>query len=247
MAEGAFPQMLDAGDCGVLVLFGDTLDMAINNAAHAFDQSLGELEWPEVLEITPAIRGVLVRYDPIRVTADTMRERIQKLLDRRDWLAAGPVPGRRLWRLPVHYGEDSGPDIAGVAEAMGCDIDAVIEEHSSLPLRVLMLGFAPGCAYLGTLPERWDLPRLDHVKPQVPPGSISVAVRQSVLFATPIPTGWQTIGRTPFLSFSRHRPPYFFLAPGDEIRFTPIDADHFAELSAAAEAGAMIVEPEPLP
>ena len=247
MPGDAFPLIQDAGDRGVLVLFGDSLDMAVNNAAHAFDRSLKECEWPEVLEITPAIRGVLVQYDPVRVAAAAMHERIRTLLDSRDWLAEDPIPGRRLWRLPVHYGEESGPDIAGVAGAMGCDIDEVVREHCSLSLRVLMLGFAPGCAYLGTLPERWDLPRLDHVKPLVPPGSISVAVRQSVLFATPIPTGWQTIGCTPFRSFSRTRPPYFFLAPGDEVSFTPIDAGRMAELSAAVEAGEMIVTPEPLP
>lgn len=247
MSGEAYPLIQDAGDRGILVLFGDSLDMAINHAAHAFDRSLIEHQWPEVLEITPAIRGVLIQYDPVRVTAAEMHDRIRTLLDSRDWLAEGPIPGRRLWRLPVHYGEDSGPDIAGVAEAMGCDVDAVIEEHSSHSLRVLMLGFAPGCAYLGTLPERWDLPRLDHVKPLVPAGSISVAVRQSVLFATPIPTGWQTIGRTPFLSFSRDRPPFFFLAPGDEVSFTPIDASRMAELSAAVEAGEPIVTPESLP
>ncbi len=246
MTREVFPQILTAGDCGLMVLFGNSLETRINNAAHAFSQAIEAQQWPEVREITPAIRGALVQYDPLMISATRMHRRIQEQLDSRNWLATEPVSGRRLWELPVHYGGQSGPDIHGVAKAMGCDVESVIEEHCALTLRVLMLGFAPGCAYLGPLPERWDLPRLNHVKPQVPAGSISIAVRQAVLFATVIPTGWRTIGRTPFLTFSRHRPPYFFLSPGDEVRFTPIDANRFAELAASAAAGEMIVTPHPV-
>ena len=229
-----------------MVWFGDSLDPAVNNAALAFDAALRQADWREVEEITPGIRGLMLRYDPLQISAEAMRLRLDACLAERDWTQAEPFSGRRLWRLPVHYGEDSGPDIENVAKLLGCDVDEVIREHSSAQLKVLMLGFAPGCAYLGPLPEKWDLPRLEHVKPEVPPGSLSVAVRQTVLFATPIPTGWHTIGRTPFLSFSRHQAPYFHLAPGDELVFEPIDRRRLEELDEAVDAGESIVSPEAL-
>lgn len=247
MPRDEFPAILAAGDCGILVLFGDSPDSVVNNAAHAFDRAISGQRWPGVEEVIPAIRGVLVRYDPLTTEFGKLSERLQCLLDERDWLQCGPVGGRRLWRLPARYGDEGGPDLGNVAEAMQCSEDEVIRRHTGLTLRVLMLGFAPGCAYLGNLPEAWDLPRLDHVKPEVPPGSLSVAVRQTVLFATPIPTGWRTIGRTPFLSFSRSRPPHFFLAPGDEVAFYPVDNAGFREMSDAVAAGAAIVEPETIP
>jgi KipI family sensor histidine kinase inhibitor len=242
----SFPRILDAGDSGLMVLFGDSLEQSVNNAAQAFDAALRDANWPEVVEITPGIRGLLLRYDPLEISSDDMHSRVKARLEERDWTRAEPFAGRRLWRLPVHYGEESGPDIGNVAKLMDCDIDAVIREHSASRLRVLMLGFAPGCAYLGPLPEKWDLPRLGYVKPEVPPGSLSVAVRQTVLFATTIPTGWQTIGRTPFLSFSRHQAPWFHLAPGDEITFETVDRTRFDELAGAVEAGEAIVVPEDL-
>ncbi len=246
MTESRFPRIVDAGDSALMVLFGDSLDMAVNRAVMAFDAALRAADWPAVEEITPGIRGLLLRFDPLAKGAAELRERIDALLDERDWLRSEPVAGRRLWRLPVHYGEESGPDLEHVAEQLGCDAQDVIREHSGSRLHVLMLGFAPGCAYLGALPERWDLPRLDHVKPEVPPGSLSVAVRQTVLFATPIPTGWCTIGRTPFLSFSRHQEPWFYLAPGDEVGFEVIDQHRFRELSEAVADGESIVTPETL-
>ncbi len=245
MSDLTFPRISDVSDCGLMVWFGNSLKTDINNASHVFSHAVNAQQWEGVQEVIPAIRGTLIRYHPLQISAAEIRERVTALLVSRDWLAAEPVASRRLWQLPVHYGGESGPDIECVAKALGCDVDSVIQEHSTLTLRVLMLGFAPGCAYLGTLPERWNLPRLNHVKPKVPAGSISVAVRQSVLFATPIPTGWQTIGRTPFLTFSRTQPPYFFLAPGDEVRFTPIHAERFAELSALVAAGERIVTPQP--
>lgn len=246
MSHGNFPRLVEASDRGIMVLFGDSLEPAVNQAAQAFDAAIRQLEWPEVSEIIPAIRGVLVCYDPLQVTADTMGSRIQEVMQSADWLQAGPIAGRKRWRLPVHYGEESGPDLERVADLLEISCEEVVRQHSSASLRVLMLGFAPGCAYLGSLPVNWDLPRLDYVKPDVPAGSLSVAVRQTVLFATPIPTGWQTIGRTPFRSFTPQREPWFHLSPGDEVCFRAIDQQEFQQLAELQDRGEIIVDPETL-
>ena len=70
-------------------------------------------------------------------------------------------------------------------EAMGLSDEAAIQAHASLRLRVLMLGFAPGLAYLGIAGEPWDIPGRPEVRPRVPPGSVLVAVRQTVVAGTP--------------------------------------------------------------
>jgi len=239
-----FPKIVDAGDCGMMVLFGDQLSDAINNAAHAFDHALQKQKWNGVEESIPSIRGVLVRFDPVRLSRHLLHSNIENLLGQRDWLSAPANPERKLWRLPAHYGEVSGPDIESVAATMKLPVEEVVRQHSTTRTRVLMLGFTPGCAYLGSLPQIWDLPRLDYVKPEVPPGSLSVAVSQTVLFAISAPTGWQTIARTPFLSFSRNQAPYFHLSPGDEIVFEPIDRKEFEKLYSESCQGKRIVTPE---
>ena len=239
-----YPRVIYAGDRGLMVLFGDSLDLAINNAAHAFDVMLRQKQLPWIDEITPAICSVLIRYDPMRMAPVRAHEWVKAQALGRNWLLSPPNPDRRRWKLPAHYGGDSGPDFARVVDTLDLPEEQVIAQHSQSTLRILMLGFALGCAYLGSLPENWDLPRLDYVKPEVPAGSLSVAVRQTVLFATAIPTGWQTIARTPFRSFSPHHEPYFHLAPGDEINFEPIDEKTFSTLSHEVRNGKQIVSPQ---
>ena len=228
----------------MMVLFGDSLAPEINNAAHAFSGMLQEKSFAFIDEIAPAIRGVLVRFDPLNAHPDRVYETLLKLIHDTDWYQAPANPHRKRWRLPAHYGGESGPDLANVAATLQLDEATAAEQHSQTVTRVLMLGFAPGCAYLGSLPAQWDLPRLDYVKSDMPPGSLSVAVRQTVLFATAIPTGWQTIGRTPFLSFNKHQAPYFHLSAGDEVCFEPIDHQLFLTLSAEVKQGKQIVSPE---
>lgn len=240
----AYPMIIDAGDSGAMVLFGDQLDMAINNAVHVFDARLRQQQFGWLSETVPAIHGLLVRYDPLRISAAHLHEQLENLLATENWLQAPPNRQRKIWRLPAHYGEQSGPDIENVATMLALSVQQVIAEHSQTRMRVLMLGFAPGCAYLGALPAHWDLPRLDQVKPEVPLGSLSVAVRQTVFFANAMPTGWHTIARTPFRAFTSKKAPYFHISAGDEISFLPVDYQQFQQLQKHADAGKTIVSPQ---
>ena len=246
-SPGAYPAPLFrlAGDQGLIVEFGDALDERINNAVIAFDARLKAAAPPGVIETAPTIRSVLVRFDPLETPFATMRARLTELLEERDWLKAEPPPGR-LWRIPARYGGEEGPDLAATAGLLGVSETEAVEAHAACRQRVFMLGFSPGFAYMGRLPERWALPRLEQVKPRVPTGSISVAVRQTVLCATPIPTGWRTIARTPFLSFDLTREPPFLLEAGDRIEFEPVSGAVYTRLCERAATGAPVAECESL-
>ncbi len=241
-----WPLFRNAGDSGLIVEFGNHQSDAISNAVLAFDSRLRAEAIDGISETASTIRSVLVRYDPLDLAPDRLRARLSALLEERDWLSAGPPEGRSLWRLPALYGGEAGPDLEETAQLLGASESALAEEHASARQRVLMLGFAPGFAYLGGLPERWNVPRLEQVKPAVPPGSLSVAVRQTTLCATVIPTGWRTIARTPFLNFDLRRDPAFFMEAGDEVRFEPIGEADFRRMLAKAEDGTMIAGREAL-
>lgn len=238
------PLFRPAGDSGIIVEFGDRLSESISNAVLAFDARLRACNLPAVIETAPAIRSVFVRFDPLITSPAALRDKLSELLAERNWLEAPPPDNRRLWRLPARYGGDAGRELAEVADLAGMSEDHTIQDHAETRQRVLMLGFAPGFAYLGGLSKAWAIPRLPYVKPEVPPGSISVAVRQTTFSATTIPTGWRTIARTPFLSFDLRKDPAFLLEPGDEITFEPISAIDFDRLAAKTAAGESIVQPE---
>ena len=235
------PQLHPAGEGGILVEFGARYAPEINAAVLAFDRALARVAPDGLRETVPSFRSLLVLFDPLALELAPLRDLLQELLESRDWYRAPLPEGRRDWVLPVAFGGADGPDLGEVADLTGLREDQVIDDFASRRLSVAMLGFAPGLAYLGQLPEAWDFPRRDSINPLVPAGAVLVAVRQVVLPSTDIPTGWRQIGRTPFRSFDPRAERPFLLAPGDSVRFEPADAASLARFDMAAfrrDAGA---------
>ena len=95
----------------------------------------------------------------------------------------------------------------------------------------MMLGFGAGCSYCGLLPQVWNIPRGEKVKPSVPGGSLLIALRQTVFPATPMPTGWRRIGTSPCLTFNLNKEPKFLLNAGDSIRFEQVSKNKARSIS----------------
>jgi inhibitor of KinA len=98
---------------------------------------------------------------------------------------------------------------------------------------VYFLGFVPGFAYLGELPEALVTPRLASPRRTTPPGSVGIAGNQTGVYPFATPGGWRLIGRTPIAMFRPDHRAMSFLAIGDRVRFTPISAARFAALGKA--------------
>ncbi|MEO1090191.1 MAG: allophanate hydrolase subunit 1 [Pseudomonadota bacterium] len=244
---GSWPRLHLAGDSAWLVDFGERTDDAVNNATIAFDARVRGATIEGVSETAPTIRSVLVRFDPLVVDAEALRGRLADWLAERDWLASQPPAGRKRWHVPVCYGGPHGPDLGEVVDLLKTDEASVVAEHAATLQRVRMVGFAPGFVYAGLLGERWNLPRRTEVRAEVPPGSLAVAVRQTVFTSTAIPTGWRVIGCSPFRAFQLEREPTFVLAAGDELSFEPVDPATFDALEKAAAAGEAVARAEVLP
>lgn len=244
--SSSYPLIRTVGEAAVTVEFGDRLDARNNLAAIAFDAALHQRNLPQIHETAPTNRSVLIRFDPLDLSPSALRDLLRALLDERDWYAAGLPEGRSLWRIPVKYGDEEGPDLADVARLLDQTPDAVIETHTGTRLSVNMVGFSPGLAYCGALPDAWDFARLDYVKPEEPAGAICVAVRQTVIFPVAMPTGWRRIGLTPFRNFNLARDPVFLMEPGDEVQFEPIPKAVFDRLSETVAQGGDCVTREVL-
>lgn len=222
-----FPALHPAGDCGLLLEFGANYDPQINNAVTAFDAEFSQILPDGVIETARTFRSLMIRFDPFVMEFQRLKELVLQLLHSQNWYEAAAPSNRREWLLPVTYGQDFGRDIAETADLMGLREDQVADEHAAQILNVAMIGFSPGLAYLGQLPKMWNLPRKTDLSAEVPAGSILVAVRQTVLPATAIPTGWRQIGQTPFRSFQPNLKQPFLLQPGDVVRFEQISAGKF--------------------
>jgi len=167
---------------------------------------------------------------------------LQKQLDVKDWLKRPAIKDSSHWKIPVCYGGETGEDLTEVAQILKVSESDAIDQHCENLLRVLTLGFAPGCAYLGMLPQQWSIPRLKVIKPRVPAGAILVALRQTVMPSAPMPTGWRCIGRTPLNNFSAQHSPPVFVKHGDMVQYTPVSEQEFGRLQSRQERGESVIE-----
>ena len=224
MEERRYPEVLAAGECAVLIVFGDRYSLSVNNAILAFDSEIRTDPFDGLDETVPGIASLQLRFDSLAVDPKRVEDWCRRKLETRDWYSARINRTANSWVFPTVYGGDSGPELAEVADKAGLREDQVIDAHSGAHLRVVMLGFTPGTAYLAELPGEFDIARRKSITPSVPSGSILIAMRQTVLPGCPIPTGWSVIGRTPIETFRPGERNPFLLSPGDSVRFEAIRA-----------------------
>jgi inhibitor of KinA len=214
------PRFLPAGDAALLIEFADEINDAVNDRVHALMHALRAQHRPEILDLVPAYSSLLVCYDPRHVSLAEIRALAQDTLDT---LHTSIPPEPRLIEIPIQYGGAFGPDLAFVARHSGMTEDVVIRLHTSVIYRVYFVGFAPGFAYLGSVPEPIVVPRMETPRTRVPAGSIGIAGRQTGIYPMEIPGGWRIIGRTTMRLFNPDLVPPALLRPSDRVRFVQVD------------------------
>jgi KipI family sensor histidine kinase inhibitor len=187
-----------------------------------------ELESVEgVRNLHPAYCSLLVKFDALKLRHEELEAVLRNYLDRLDEV---DLPAPKLVEIPVCYGGEFGPDLAEVCAFRGMKASQVVELHSSVEYVVYFLGFVPGFAYLGELPEELVTPRLASPRRKVPAGSVGIAATHTGVYPFATPGGWRLLGRTPIKMFRADRKELSLLTIGDRVRFTPIDAERYAEL-----------------
>jgi antagonist of KipI len=229
-----------AGDRALLAYPPGGSDAETSGRVRALDRALHAQPPPGVLETVPAVASLLVLYEPAVLSFEGACRHLERAAAEP---AADEEPGR-LHLIPVAYGGEHGPDLEEVARACGLDADAFVEQHAAREYRALMLGFRPGFAYLGWLPEALRTARRTTPRVSVPAGSVAVAGVQTAVYPQASAGGWNLIGRTNAVLFDPLRDPPALVAPDDRVRFVP-RADALAPNGEAADRavlGAAIVE-----
>ena len=130
--------------------------------------------------------------------------------------APAPAPGAVDVVIDVVY---DGPDLAGVAELLGMNVQEIVAAHTGRPWRVGFGGFAPGFAYLVDGDPRLAVPRRTEPRTRVPAGSVALAGEFSGIYPRESPGGWQLIGRTDAVLWDIDRDPPALLTPGTWVQF----------------------------
>ena len=214
-----------ASDQAILVYLGDE----IGPVAHARVMQLLRLLQAEspawMKNLQPAYCSLLVSFDACLVDPAEVEAAVRGYGQRAEKEIA--LPGKRRVEIPVCYGGEFGPDLADVAAMHGQTQEAVAKLHASAIYRAYFLGFAPGFAYLGDLPEEIASPRLDTPRKKVAAGSVAIAGKQTAVYPFSTPGGWRLIGCTPLEMFRTDRDPMGLIRVGDEVQFYPITHAEF--------------------
>ncbi|MDP7339949.1 MAG: 5-oxoprolinase subunit PxpB [Vicinamibacterales bacterium] len=216
------PKFLPAGDCAMVVEIGDSISPETNRRVHGLLRAIEGRGLPEIVDLVPTYRSLLVQYNPMLASFEAMQESFAGLQAE----AADADPDTtKVVEVPTLYGGKHGPDLDFVAEHNGLSPEEVVELHSETEYLVYMLGFTPGFPYLGGLSERLHAPRLETPRPATPGGSVGIAEGQTGVYPVASPGGWRIIGRTPLQLFDAERRPPSLLTAGDLVRFVPLTQD----------------------
>jgi inhibitor of KinA len=219
-----------ASDQSLLIYFGEQIAPDAHQRVRKLLHLLEQKPIAGVRNLNPAYCSILVSYDALQLNNEELEGILRDYIRRLD---AVRIPKTRELEIPTCYGGEFGPDLNEVASLHGITPAQVIKFHASVTYTVYFLGFVPGFAYLGELPEALATPRLASPRRTTPPGSVGIAGSQTGVYPFATPGGWRLIGRTPISMFRPDRKAMSFLAIGDRVRFTAISAVQFAALERA--------------
>ena len=105
-------RIVPAGDSALIVEFEERIDPDVNARAISCASAIHVARLTGVRDVVPTYRSVAVYFDPLRTDGDALRACLERE-------AGQPTPAatasRSPVRIPVCYGGEFGPDLAGVA------------------------------------------------------------------------------------------------------------------------------------
>jgi KipI family sensor histidine kinase inhibitor len=213
-------KFVEASDSSLLVVLGDAISEEVQERVLSLFHALAEHRDARIRNLHPAYASVLIDFDPRESSHEELAGLVEKSArERRREKDRAP----NIVTIPVCYDAEFAPDLLEVAKHAKKSPEEVIRLHSSATYRVAYLGFSPGFAYLIGLPEALRVPRLDTPRKNVKAGTVAIAGSQAAIYPVDSPGGWKLIGRTPLRMFDPAAIPPARLAPGDVVKFQPID------------------------
>ncbi len=189
-----------------------------------------------LVDVVASFRHAFVAFDPVRTDHTAMEAALRSRLDR-----AVPRRPARTFSVPVVYGGDHGPDLMDVADELSTTPDDLVALHTSQAWVLRFVGSPVAALFVDVPPIPAEVPRMRSPRTKIPPGSVAVSGRQSMIYPVPSPGGWRLLGRTPVTLFDLADPDLVSYRPGDLVRFVPIQPDAWDE-----QAGRRLLPDEPV-
>ncbi len=136
----------------------------------------------------------------------------------------------KCWKIPVCYDPVFGKDLSFVAKSNGISEMDVVNIHLTNTYRLHFYGFLPGFMYLGGLDPTLHTHRKATPDRLVKSGSVAIGGRQTGIYPSDSPGGWQVIGRSPLRFFNIKKPIPVIPQVGDRVKFFQISLEEYQAL-----------------
>jgi inhibitor of KinA len=224
-----------AGDRGVLINFGNTIDDEIFARLLSFERELEENPIPGIRETVKGFCTLFIAYDPLKVAFPNLLERLRKV-EEKPFQNESIRQRKKVIEIPAIYGGAYGPDLPLVASLLNISKDEVIRLHLAHDYWVYINGAIGGMGFFKGIGRLFDLPRKKTPALFTPPGSIPIAAGMGGVFkAIGGPSGWYNIAQSPLRQWYPDRNPPVLIKTGDWVRYRKIDEREFQEIKNEVE------------
>ncbi len=216
-----------AGEDALIVYFADSVSgLAFEKIQWATDR-IRENMAESLVDLIPSYTSILVVFDVFVTDHHSVRKQLRSLLQHSENYT--PIQAKVI-ELPIYYGLEAGPDLQRIADKSALTIEEVIKVHQAQEYMVFAIGFAPGFAYLGEVDKSIAMPRLSTPRLSVPKGAVAIADRQTAIYPSVSPGGWNIIGLCPIDMFDSSAEPCMPVKVGDKVKFTAISRNEYLAL-----------------
>lgn len=185
----------------------------------------------QLIDLIASYTSLLVIYDPFLTDHFAVKKLLVTLLSHPQLF---DEQTGKLIRLPVWYDAPSTPDLALIAQQHHLSKKEIIELHQAQQYQVFAIGFAPGFAFLGEVNPRIAMARHATPRAKVPKGAVAIADRQTAVYPSQSPGGWNLIGLCPLKLFTPNQHPVMPFEVGDRVEFYQIDEAEYRRLGEQA-------------
>ncbi len=217
-----------AGENALIIYFGEAADPLVSAQVQLAAARLEAVMADTLIDMVPSYASLMVIYDQYKTDHFAVRRHIRETLHQLGDDATQQEGS--VITLPVYYSIESGPDLEDLAQRAQLSVAEVIKIHSEMEYRVYAIGFAPGFAFLGEVDPRIAAPRLSTPRLKVPRGAVAIADRQTAVYPSVSPGGWNLIGLCPTRMFNPNANPSMPVKVGDSVRFSAIERSEFLAL-----------------
>lgn len=220
-------EVFELGDHSIVFSKPALMDASIVQEIQAFHNWIIEKNIPFIVDSIPAYHTLSLVYNILTAPKNIKQWGVELLhtFQKNNALNPFSLVEKEIIKVPVCYDEQFGIDLGLIASEKNISVETIIQLHTTETYLVYCLGFLPGFAYMGKLPEQIQVARHENPRPKIMEGSVGIAGAQTGIYPKDAPGGWKIIGRTPLRLFDPVHLATFKM--GDRIQFYAISLAEF--------------------